>query len=236
MRRVHARKYPGDPLDETTLTAMVVLAELLTITGTDHVEAASLFTEVISAYESAGRNSLSAQLPRLGQLQQFATMAAADPWVAAQLQQAKEENGAKVTRTLQQRSARRSGQAVPEVIARVLSGNVAQLALHGKEVNVLQYLEGTDKYIVCLPGQGELGETVHLNPTDIVLGEGTVVFLAGMQGAPELNGRAGLIQGFDAAKGRYTVNVDGEPRLKNPKPVNCRPEFDAESSTDDEDL
>ena len=49
---------------------------------------------------------------------------------------------------------------------------------------------------------------------------GTAVLVQGLTGAPELNGRVAVIQGFDDATGRFSVHVNGERRIKNIKPGN----------------
>jgi hypothetical protein len=51
---------------------------------------------------------------------------------------------------------------------------------------------------------------------------GTVVTVFGLMAAPELNGREGVVEGFDEVKERCIVRVKDERKLKKIKPANCR--------------
>ena len=78
-----------------------------------------------------------------------------------------------------------------------------------------------------------------LKAINLVAKTGTAVKVVGVTGAPELNGRQGIVKAFDQAKGRYKVLVVGESRPKMLKPDNCRlmpgpdgSDFDSDSDSD----
>jgi ankyrin repeat protein len=54
------------------------------------------------------------------------------------------------------------------------------------------------------------------------LAAGTAVEIDGLVGAPQHNGKFGIVEGFDATKGRYVVRVIGEAITMNLKPVNLQ--------------
>jgi hypothetical protein len=58
------------------------------------------------------------------------------------------------------------------------------------------------------------------NPTPSL--SGRRVRIAGLKGRPELNGRCGVAERFDAAKGRYEVAVEGEAEAVLLKPANLQ--------------
>eukprot|EP01050_Picozoa_sp_SAG11_P009374 SAG11_NODE_874_length_6773_cov_4.639114_7_plen_634_part_00 len=49
---------------------------------------------------------------------------------------------------------------------------------------------------------------------------GSAVTIDGLTAAPELNGRSGLVKGFDRRSGRYMISIEGEERLKKLRPAN----------------
>ena len=53
---------------------------------------------------------------------------------------------------------------------------------------------------------------------------GSRVHIAGLKGRPELNGRSGVAERFNAAKGRYEVAVEGEAEAVLLKPANLHQE------------
>ena len=63
---------------------------------------------------------------------------------------------------------------------------------------------------------------ILLKPANLVLVVGSAVVATGLTGAPELNGRMGKVEGWDAEAGRYVVRLEGERQLKRLKPEDCR--------------
>eukprot|EP01047_Picozoa_sp_COSAG01_P035594 COSAG01_NODE_2742_length_7152_cov_9.268538_2_plen_242_part_00 len=70
--------------------------------------------------------------------------------------------------------------------------------------------------------QKENGEAFHL---------GSVIVIAGLTRAPELNGQSGLIEDFDHASGRYLCRLDDREKLVALKPINCRASSQQEPAT-----
>ena len=54
-----------------------------------------------------------------------------------------------------------------------------------------------------------------------MLAVGTSVIVSGLAGAPELNDRTGVVEGFDDEKGRYAVRLEGRKRPAALRPQNC---------------
>ena len=103
--------------------------------------------------------------------------------------------------------------------------------LHSGSVTVLRYLKETGCYRVKaelseeyadLREHGiELKKQVDMKPAEIVLRSGTALSLMGLTGAPELNGQAGMIIGFDKKAGRYIVRMARGGKNKKVKPESC---------------
>jgi ribosomal protein L21E len=51
---------------------------------------------------------------------------------------------------------------------------------------------------------------------------GSTVEVVGLQSQPLLNGKVGVVEGFKAKSGRYTVAIKGEEKKKNVKPMNLK--------------
>ena len=49
---------------------------------------------------------------------------------------------------------------------------------------------------------------------------GSAVVVVGVKSQPSLNGKRGVVEGYDEAKGRYTVGIEGEDHKKNLRPAN----------------
>lgn len=69
------------------------------------------------------------------------------------------------------------------------------------------------KYQVQVDGDAEAAPEL-VAPEDVVMPDGTVVFVAGLQGAPEFNGKQAKILSHDAEAGRYLVQVETMKQLK----------------------
>ena len=57
-------------------------------------------------------------------------------------------------------------------------------------------------------------------PANLVLAAGTAVTVSGLSGAPELNGRTGVIEGF-VFTGQYVVRFEGRLQPAVLRPQNC---------------
>ena len=68
-------------------------------------------------------------------------------------------------------------------------------------------------------------ETFNVEPVNLsayLVPEGTTVILHGIESAPELNGRHGVVRSYDEPKDRYKVKVEGREKLAALKHYNCR--------------
>ena len=96
------------------------------------------------------------------------------------------------------------------VLARILAvASNPQLSGTSTTVHVLKYKRNKERYIILL--QPELGDTATKSlcpPASLVLGVGTAVVVSGLKGAPELNGRTGVVEGFEDGKGRYAAATE----------------------------
>ena len=77
--------------------------------------------------------------------------------------------------------------------------------------------EEAGQYTIELPDS-----TVIQRPrADVLLPEGTWLWLDGLQQKPELNGQCGAVQSFDRAAGRYGIKL-GSGDVVRIKPQNVR--------------
>ena len=68
----------------------------------------------------------------------------------------------------------------------------------------------------------------HEETLNSLFGAGDCVMLHGLMRAPQLNGKTGVVQEFDAAKGRFVCKVEGVEKVVAAKPANivrCSPAF-----------
>lgn len=73
------------------------------------------------------------------------------------------------------------------------------------------------------PGEAWRSPQEKINPTNIILKQGTAVIVEGLQTAPEWNGKRGLVESFNEQSGRYTLRVEGrKPQGLNVKLGHCR--------------
>ena len=125
----------------------------------------------------------------------------------------------------QQRMTRLEKQQVKAsvVLARILAvASNPQLSGTSTTVHVLKYKRNKERYIILL--QPELGDTATKSlcpPASLVLAVGTTVIVSGLTGAPELNCRMSVVEGFDDEKGRYAVRVEGRKKPAALRIENC---------------
>ena len=117
----------------------------------------------------------------------------------------------------------RRQQKAAVVQARILTAAATNPELSGTTVHVLKYTRNhQERNIILL--QPELCDTAMkslCSPASLVLAVGTAVIVSGLTGAPELNGRTGVIEGFDDEKGRYAVRLAGRKKPAALRPGNC---------------
>ena len=96
--------------------------------------------------------------------------------------------------------------------------------LSNTTVHVLKYMykRNKERYIILL--QPELGDAARKSlcpPASLVLAVGTTVVVSRLTGAPELNGRMGVVEGFDDEHGRCTVRLEERKKPAALRPHNC---------------
>jgi hypothetical protein len=128
-----------------------------------------------------------------------------------------------VTAADRRSNAKKAEQDAEAVHARV-TGVTHQPELNGTAVQVISFDTEEQRYSVLTQEPTGGGETdvLSLPPANLILASGTPVVVVGLTGAPELNGRCGEIEGFDADRGRYEVRVEKERYVKNIRPLNCQ--------------
>ena len=127
-----------------------------------------------------------------------------------------------------------------------ITGVKSQPHLNRSPVQVMQFAADSGRYTVQVlkphktPASAgvflsrnlhQSKKCVNLKPENIVLmgggpkysgGCGTDIIVTGLVGKPELNGRGGVVEGFNAGVGRYVVRVESEMKRKSLQPKNCR--------------
>jgi hypothetical protein len=117
-----------------------------------------------------------------------------------------------------------SAAATPTVVrAHLVSANPD---LSGSEVHVLRYKQDKDRYVISHQPEGDDKASKSLcKPSSLRLAVGTPIIAVGLARAPELNGRAGVVEGFDEERvggGRYSVRFEERGPTAWLKPDNCR--------------
>jgi hypothetical protein len=69
--------------------------------------------------------------------------------------------------------------------------------------------------------------TYELEPAKFIFNEASAVIVHGLEAAPEWNGKRGLVESYDAAKGRYQLLVKGRTKTLGVKVACCKLEFAA---------
>ena len=123
------------------------------------------------------------------------------------------------------RHHRASSQPMAKVV-----GIESRPELNDRIAHIGKFTEATGRFRVYVPSAADSPEaTVDLKPSNFILDVGVKIVAEGLTGAPELNGRSGVIvaPGWDGEKGRYTVQLEARARefgslLVAIKPANVR--------------
>jgi len=94
-----------------------------------------------------------------------------------------------------------------------LHGIESQPSLNGKRGTIVAWSDHKERYNVHVM---DIGKIVSAKPSNVVLENGTVGMITGLQSKPELNGRHGTIKNFNKETGRYDVQLSADQivRLK----------------------
>merc|ERR1712003_410267 len=83
--------------------------------------------------------------------------------------------------------------------------------LNGEKATILAWDERKERYNIYVMS---ISKCISLKPSNIVLDNGTVGRITGLQSKPELNGRWATINGFNSSTGRYDVQLSADKILR----------------------
>eukprot|EP01046_Picozoa_sp_COSAG06_P052234 COSAG06_NODE_8724_length_2087_cov_1.937123_1_plen_222_part_00 len=111
-----------------------------------------------------------------------------------------------------------------------LVGLASKPELNGEKAYVVGFDTAKGRYRVRMRHDGNLrtGKPIGIKPASLILKHGSAVIVEGLDAAPEWNGKRGLVEGYDAAKGRYRLLVKGRTKALRVKVACCKLEFAAE--------
>ena len=112
--------------------------------------------------------------------------------------------------------------------AATLVGLASKPELNGEEAYVVGFDTGKGRYRVRHEGNWRTGKPIGIKPEGLIIAQGSAVIVEGLDAAPEWNGKRGLVESYDAAKGRYQLLVKGRTKPLGVKVSYCKLEFVAE--------
>jgi hypothetical protein len=84
------------------------------------------------------------------------------------------------------------------------------------------------RYRVRHDGNLRTGKPIGIKLANLVFKQGSGVIMEGLDAAPEWNGKRGLVESYDTAKGRYQLLVTGRTTALGVRAACCKLEFAAE--------
>lgn len=90
-------------------------------------------------------------------------------------------------------------------VANLTLHNVSKTELNGKTGKIVGWTEDSSRYHVSL---STTGQAVALQGKNLSYPAGTVVKVHSLKGAPQHNGKWGVVTSFDASAGRHAVKLD----------------------------
>jgi hypothetical protein len=109
-----------------------------------------------------------------------------------------------------------------------LVGLASKPELNGKQAAVVGFDAGMGRYRVRHDGNWRTGKPIGIKPENLLFRQGAAVIVDGLDAAPEWNGKRGLVESYDAAKGRYRLLVKGRTKTLGVKVAYWKLEFAAE--------
>merc|ERR1711959_629211 len=92
-----------------------------------------------------------------------------------------------------------------------IRGLEGRAELNGQTATILAWDDSKGRYNAYVPS---ISRAVSLKPSNIVLNDGTVGQIVGLQSKPELNGQWGTITNFNTSSGRYDVQLSHDKILR----------------------
>jgi|EP01046_Picozoa_sp_COSAG06_P018239 hypothetical protein len=109
-----------------------------------------------------------------------------------------------------------------------LVGLASKPELNGEKAYVVGFDAAKGRYRVRREGNMTIGKPIGIKPENLILKQGVAVIVEGLDAAPEWNGKRGLVESYDAAKGRYQLLVKGRTKPLGAKVGCCKLEFAVE--------
>ena len=108
-----------------------------------------------------------------------------------------------------------------------LVGLASKPELNGEDAYVVGFDTAKGRYRVR-HGNIRTDKPIGIKPENLILYQGSAEIVEGLDAAPEWNGKRGLVESYDAAKGRYRLLIRGRTKALGVKVLCCKLEFAAE--------
>uniref|UniRef100_A0A7S4A927 J domain-containing protein n=1 Tax=Pseudo-nitzschia australis TaxID=44445 RepID=A0A7S4A927_9STRA len=92
-----------------------------------------------------------------------------------------------------------------------IHGLESRADLNGARATILAWDEQRERYNIYVMS---ISQSISIRPSNIVLENGTVGKITGLQSKPELNGKWGTINSFNSSTGRYDVQLSKDKVLR----------------------
>lgn len=112
--------------------------------------------------------------------------------------------------------------------AGTLVGLASKPELNGKQALVIGFDTAKGRYHVCPRDVFHTGKPIGIKPANLILKQGSAVIVEGLEAAPEWNGKRGLVESYDTAKGRYRLLMKERTKVLGVKAAGCKLEFAVE--------
>ena len=109
-----------------------------------------------------------------------------------------------------------------------LVGLASKPELNGEYAYVVGFDAGKGRYRVYHAGSLRTSKPMGIKPTNLIFTQASAAIVEGLDGAPEWNGKRGLVESYDAEKGRYRLLMKGRTKALVVKVARCKLEFAAE--------
>jgi tetratricopeptide (TPR) repeat protein len=114
-------------------------------------------------------------------------------------------------------------------------GLASKPELNGEEAYVVGFDAAKGRYRVRHAGSYRTGKLIGIKPAKLIFRHGSAVIVEGLDAAPEWNGKRGLVESYDAAKGRYQLLVKGRTKALGVKVACCKLEFAVEQEQQEQE-
>jgi hypothetical protein len=112
-------------------------------------------------------------------------------------------------------------------------GLASQPELNGEQAYAVGFDTAKGRYRVR--GNFRTGKPIGIKPANLIFRQGSAVIVEGLDAAPEWNGKRGLVESYDAAKGRYRLLVQGRTKARGGKVARCKLEFAVEQEQEQQE-